>query len=221
VLDLGSCGPFTFSVVEPLPDTVTRIGLEQDESVLAALTTFAAALGERRGALGSTTWWQAVFERVEAARAAHHLRGDLVDGMLRLADAVAARDGDLDLAIGCYHGDWVPWNLARDTATGTLWAWDLEYGAITGPLGLDALRWVFQVNHVVRRTSFGQAVAAMVEAAPALLPRLGIDPCHATLLVRLHVLETMATALGLLASGRGLPIGLDPDAVTVMAGWQP
>ncbi len=222
VLDVGSCGPFTYSVVEPLPDTVRRIGPDQDDRGAAG----PGGVHRRPSAAAGRPWvpppgGRGCYERVETAREAEGQRPDLVEGLLRLADAVAAHDSDRELAVGCYHGDWVPWNLARDSATGRLWAWDLEYGAVTGPAGLDALRWVFQVQHVLHRVSFGQAVAAMAEAAPDLLPQLGLDPALAPVLIRLHVLETMATALTLLATGRGLPRGLDPDAVTVMAAWQP
>jgi hypothetical protein len=221
VLDAGTCGPFRFSLVAPLPASATRVGLAHDDAVCAALQGFSTAQGTRRAALGSTGLWQSIYERVEAAQEARSQRPDLVAGLSRLADAIALRDCDTSLEVGWYHGDWVPWNLARDPETGVLWTWDLEYGARSGPLGLDALRWVFQVRHVLRRASFGEAIGGMVDAGPQLLPALGIDPSLTPLLVRLHVLETMATALALLAGGRGLPGGLDADAVSVMAAWQP
>ena len=118
------------------------------------------------------------------------------------------------MPVGRYHGDWTPWNMG--ISNGVIWAWDLEYGSPQGPLGLDALRWAFQVQHVTGGATFTEAVAAMTAAAPHVLAPLGVPTTLTTTLVRFHVIETMATALGLLASGRGLPDGLDPDAVEVM-----
>jgi hypothetical protein len=228
VRDQGRCGRFAYSIVEPLPQTVRGAQVDDEQRVLRGLVAFSTALQAAPGAgaatapLGGTALWRDVLGRVAAARVARGARPDLVGRLDALVATATARDADVHVPVGCYHGDWVPWNMAwepagSDTPDGELlWAWDLEYGSLDGPLGLDALRWVFQVEHVLRGSSFTVSVAAMSAEAPRLLPMLGVPVRLAALLVRLHVIETIATALGLLASGRGLPRGLDPDAADVM-----
>ncbi|MFZ0160497.1 MAG: hypothetical protein WAL50_15830, partial [Kineosporiaceae bacterium] len=215
VLDMGRCGPFAYSVVQPLPDDARRVGQDQDARVLRALAAFGDALGPpRQMTLAQTSLWGEVMERAAAGREARGTRPDLVAGLDRLIATAQRLDAAAIVPVGCYHGDWVPWNMGWSGEV--LWAWDLEYGSAQGPLGLDALRWVFQTRHVTGGATFTEAVAAMTAAAAHLLPALGVATTLTTTLVRLHVVETMATALGLLAGGRGLPRGLDPDAVEVM-----
>ena len=234
LIEQGCCGPFAYSIVEPLPQAVRRVGRVDRDRVLRPLMNYAAALGEPRPlALSATSLWREVMERVEVAQQARAERPDLVIGLNQLVATARGMDGGTVLTAGLYHGDWVPWNMgwaprracdaeSGSSATGPgssqdlLWVWDLEYGSRTGPIGLDALRWVFQVQHVLHRRSLTDAVAATTAAAGQLLPRLGVPAQAGAALVRLHVIETMATALGLLAQGRGLPDGLDPDAVDVM-----
>ena len=49
-----------------------------------------------------------------------------------------------EIQVGFCHGDWVPWNMARD-AGGRLVVWDWEWSLPSAPVGLDALQWLFQV----------------------------------------------------------------------------
>jgi hypothetical protein len=215
LLDQGRCGPFSYSVVQPLPVHARRAARSDEDRVLPALAEYAGALGPAEQApLSRTSLWREVMDRVEDAQPAGAVRPDLVIALNQLVATVRGIDGGLVLPTGAYHGDWVPWNMGW--ADDTLWVWDLEYGSRSGPVGLDALRWVFQAHHVEGGESFSAAVAAMSAAAPRVLGPLGVDDALAPALVRLHVVETMATALGLLATGRGLPTGLDPDAVDLM-----
>lgn len=215
LLDRGECGPFTYSVVEPLPTDVRGAEMGDRDAVLRGLVALSAALGPPgRQALNRTSLWREAMQRVDAAQAARDQRPDLVIGLNQLVETARETDGALPVPVGAYHGDWVPWNMCWSGST--LWVWDLEYGSRTGPLGLDALRWVFQVEHVLHRRCLTAAVRSMCEAAPQLLPRLGIAADLALPLVRLHLVDTMATALTLLAGGRGLPERLDPDALDVV-----
>ena len=138
---------------------------------------------------------------------------ELADAAVALSARMRAVDAGFRLPLAPFHGDWVPWNLGWDGDT--LWAWDLEYGSVEGPLGLDALRGVFLVEQVARGRSLEDAVAAMRAAAPGLLPRLGARPEHADALIRVHLLELVTSALAVVAAGRGMPVGLDgaPDVL--------
>ncbi|MFN8078126.1 MAG: hypothetical protein U0Q19_01040 [Kineosporiaceae bacterium] len=215
VLDTGRCGPFAYSVVEPLPDDARRVKPDDEALVLRALAAFGGGRSAvRTMPLAQTALWDDVMARATAAQPARAARPDLVAGLDRLTATALRLDAAVAVPVGRYHGDWTPWNMG--ISNGVIWAWDLEYGSPQGPLGLDALRWTFQVQHVTGGATFTEAVAAMTAAAPHVLAPLGVPTTLTTTLVRFHVIETMATALGLLASGRGLPDGLDPDAVEVM-----
>jgi hypothetical protein len=225
VLAAGRCGPFAYSVVEPLPPQARRLDEDDEAITLRALVSLGECLGPiRTMPMAQTALWDDVMARVEAGRAVRGVRPDLVAGLDRLVASAHRADAGVPVPVGACHGDWTPWNMGLVSApsaggrgaSDTVWVWDLEYGTPQGPLGLDALRWVFQVHHAAGDATFGEAVAAMTADAPRLLTTLGIAPALAPTLVRFHVIETMAGALGLLAAGRGLPAGLDPDAVAVM-----
>ncbi len=220
VLRAGTCGPFTYSVVEPLPADVRRVSEKDWARTLRPLSLFAGALGAPRTVpLSATSLWQEIHHRVDVAQQAAAERPELVEALGTLADAVRDQDGDVEVLAGAYHGDWVPWNMAW--AGSTLWVWDLEYGSTSGPIGLDAMRWHFQVRHSAHGDSFAEAIRVMSHRAPEVLPGLGISWRLAPVLTRLHVVDTVASGLELLAGGRGLPDGLAADAVDVMASVLP
>jgi hypothetical protein len=213
VLAAGEVADFTYSVVEPLPQQV-RGGREGDlERALPGLVALCDGVGVLSAPLGTATLWTDTLEALEDVLTGG--TGDTVgDGARELADAAAAlatrmsaTDAGVVLPLGPFHGDWVPWNLGW--VGSTQWAWDLEYGSVEGPVGLDALRWVFLVEQLARGRALPAAVASMRAAAPGLLRRLGANPAHTDLLVRMHLLELVTSALAVLAAGRGMPLGLE------------
>lgn len=52
VLDAGRCGPFAYSVVEPLPDDARRVSADDEALVLRALAVFGAGRGRAHHAVG-------------------------------------------------------------------------------------------------------------------------------------------------------------------------
>jgi len=212
VLATGRCGPHAYSVVEPLPHRARGLRPGDEATAMAGLARLQAAFGSPSATVGSTALWRELRDR--AAAATRDLDHPVAAALDRLVAAVETRDGALELATGAFHGDWVPWNLA--TANGTLWVWDLEYGSEQAPVGLDALRWVFQVEHVLRGATTAAALDAARAAAPRLLPPLGADPAHTPTLLRLHLVEFVTTGLELLAAGRGLPHGVDAGTPAIM-----
>ncbi|WP_088321050.1 phosphotransferase [Kineosporia sp. R_H_3] len=224
VLDHGTVGPFTVSVVEPLPQSTRGARRDDEDRVLDRLATFAAAFddaGPATAPLRTTALWTELTARVRAVTGPDCTRPDLADALRALTESVERADGDRPVAVGAFHGDWVPWNMGW--AGDTLWVWDLEYGSRQGPVGLDALRWVYQCTHVLDGATFTEAVAAMAAAGPRVLPRLGVPaadvPDLVRTLVRVHLVAVLSTALAALAAGRGLPPGLDPDAAAVLRTW--
>ncbi len=218
VLATGDAGGCTVSVVEPLPQEVRGGRDGDDERALPGLLALRDAVGVRTGPLGTAALWTETLAALDEAvgglgRDVSHGASALADAALALADRMGAVDAGVELPLGPFHGDWVPWNLGW--AGSTLWAWDLEYGSAEGPVGLDALRWVFLVEQLARGRDLPGAVAAVRDAGPAVLPRLGADPAHTDVLVRLHLLELVTSALAVVVAGRGMPVGLDgaPDVL--------
>lgn len=221
VIDHGRAGRFTVSVVEPLPQRTRGVRRDDEERVLDRLGAFTAAGDTCPAPLRATALWTELADRVAAVTAPGCARTDVAGPLAALAERVERTDGDRVLEVGAFHGDWVPWNMGW--ADDVLWVWDLEYGSRQGPVGLDALRWVYQCVHVLDGAALPDAVAAMVAAAPRALGRLGVPAEDvgelARTLVRVHLVAVASTALAAVAAGRGMPAGLDPDLPGVLSAW--
>lgn len=101
---------------------------------------------EHAGPLGSASWW---IERRTAC-------GDqpAVDELL---DAIEQRHGRPDRSWARWHGDWVPWNLAR--CHRGLVAWDWEYSEPGAPVGLDEVHGTYQQAHVAGGRPIAESLA--------------------------------------------------------------
>lgn len=119
----------------------------------------------RHGPIADAPWWTG---RVEAC-AAH-------ERVAPLLAHIAERHADLDpaaLAWGRWHGDWVPWNLAR--CHRGLVAWDWEYAEPDAPVGLDEVHGAYQQARVVEGRSVVDALA-VARAAAGHLVATGTSP---------------------------------------------
>lgn len=135
------------------------------------------------GPLGDSAWWAEIGARIASAVPDTASRARL--------QAVAARLGEAHgrerLEFGRWHGDLVPWNLAR--LGGRLFAWDWESSAASAPVGLDAVHFGFQVAFVAERLPLAESVRLAAEAAGPALNALGVPYSAASLLSELHLLE--------------------------------
>jgi hypothetical protein len=120
---------------------------------------------ERRDALSSTGQYAALSGRLKSLGEG----GDpaLAEAAGRLAGVLAERDATVPVTAR-WHGDFVPWNTAREPK-GQFWCWDWESSEPDAAAGLDALHWM--VN--VRREAGGSTPAegllpALVDAGPFL-----------------------------------------------------
>lgn len=108
-----------------------------------------------------------------------------LDELVEQADALAAGPwrgvlGDLRTAIrakalrtGAWHGDWTPWNCARDRSRILLW--DLERFDRPVPLGFDALHYALNEEVRERGVDFVAAAAHLHTVAPELLRPWHLD----------------------------------------------
>lgn len=107
-------------------------------------------------ALSDAPWWTS---RVDAAEAA----GDTT--LEKLLQRIEDRHGCEDRAWARWHGDWVPWNLAR--CRQGLVAWDWEYSEPGAPVGLDEVHGRYQSERVGRRRPVAEALDAARSVAPS------------------------------------------------------
>ncbi len=105
------------------------------------------------GPLEGSSWW--------VDRVVRH-RGDRQ--VSALLDAVAAAHGGVDRSWARWHGDWVPWNLARSSRG--LVAWDWEYSEPGAPVGLDEVHCAYQHERVLRGRPVAEALATVRRSAP-------------------------------------------------------
>lgn len=166
-------------VTAPLPAGVRRMSVP-DTALLREITEI---YPRHAGDLASSPWWQGTRARINA------LAGPAGTDcwLARAADAIELEHGTTELTFGGWHGDLVPWNLAR--LGSRVYAWDWESSAPDAPVGFDALHFYFQVAFVERGEPLAQAAAlAATRAAPA-LRELGVRESARALLARLHLLE--------------------------------
>jgi hypothetical protein len=106
------------------------------------------------GSIADAPWW--VGRRADLADDAF---ADGVLDRIQTRHSIGVRGGPK--AWARWHGDWVPWNLAR--CHRGLVAWDWEYSEHGAPVGLDEVHGAYQQAHVVD----GRGIAAALEAARA------------------------------------------------------
>lgn len=79
-------------------------------------------------------------------------------------DRIEERHGSTPRAWARWHGDWVPWNLARSRRG--LVAWDWEYSEPGAPVGLDDAHGAYQRTRLLGRAGVADALIATRVAAP-------------------------------------------------------
>lgn len=170
-------------VTAPMPPTVRRLRDAELPPVppLHDVATLDGPLS-REVVTESQYWWDACATAALATAAGR-------DVLPQHLDALAATHGQVDLAFGRWHGDWVEWNLAE--AGGRLYAWDWAYSASGVPFGFDLLQF-FHLRHRVLRDEPGDvALAHAAEDARPGLRELGIPESEITAVVALHHAEVL------------------------------
>jgi hypothetical protein len=166
---------FALLVVEPIGSG----GLAAGPVAPLRPTCDVASMGDiRAGALGSSSWWADARQRLDGV---DHptLNDDL--------DRIAAHHGHRELAFGCAHGDWTPWNMIR--SQGRLMVWDWERFRRDAPVGQDAIHYAFMVALRQRGRPPDEAARHALSATPPVLSAMGANPDDGPLLLLLHQLE--------------------------------
>jgi hypothetical protein len=106
---------------------------------------------------------------------------------------LACQHGQRELALGAWHGDWTPWNMACTSGGLLLWDWERFAGGV--PVGFDALHYQLQSDVVTARADPALAAAGLVERAPDLLAPLEVGAAPARLTALLYLAELSARYL--------------------------
>lgn len=146
------------------PDAATMVEL------VRTISRYDEAAPQR---LGDSSYWHALRPRLD------HVP----------AQFTARLEADLEVALrfGRWHGDWVPWNIAR--SGGEWWIWDWEHSAPSAPAGLDLLHLAFQQAFVLDGVPLASAARRCRDAGLELLSRLGVTGRAARTLLLLYLAE--------------------------------
>lgn len=89
--------------------------------------------------------------------------------------------------VGCWHGDWTPWNMSARDGLAQVWDWERFESGV--PLGYDRLHFEVQGAIVRDGSAAAPAVRDMVERAPSLLAPFEGSSETATLTALLYLVE--------------------------------
>jgi hypothetical protein len=183
-LGLSSWQGLELLVTSPLPLGVRRWGLGNelpDANVLAEISGLAPGFV---GELAASPWWHSVRTRIQDAVADAVARSALE----LAADRIERAHGREPLRFGAWHGDLVPWNLAR--LGSRPYAWDWESSTTDVPLGFDAVHFYYSVAFIAQERPLAEAASIAANRAAPALHALGIPEQEHRLVALLHLVET-------------------------------
>lgn len=126
---------------------------------LSVMRQLAATDGLRHDSWRESGWWATVRDRMSRVEDTG-VRAQLASAADRLVRS------DKDVCLGCWHGDWTPWNMSHDGQRVLLWDW--EHFAEDVPAGFDPLHFRAQQLRTSRGTT-PRAERQWLLEVPALL----------------------------------------------------
>jgi hypothetical protein len=130
-------------------------------------------------------------------------------------DALVARDGGLTCAFGEWHGDWVPWNMARHR--GGLLVWDWENHGTDVPVGFDLAHQAFQIALSTHHRPAAACAVAVDEALRRHGSALGLDGPRQRFVADAYLVELWLRTYELSHGGAGWNGKLHPALLLVLA----
>ncbi len=113
-------------------------------------------------------------------------RRDVSEAVDRFGDRYGARE----LVVGYGHGDWVPWNVAKQGSV--LWAWDWEHALSEAAIGIDIVHWHALVATHVAGRGIHDAVRVGRQAALAQFRDMGVPAGVAEAVTTLGMLRLVS-----------------------------
>ncbi|MEU7904490.1 hypothetical protein [Actinoplanes sp. NPDC049118] len=132
----------------------------------------------------------------------------------RIHAAIARLDRDLPLELGDWHGDWVPWNMARHRRG--LLVWDWENSAPGVPVGFDLAHQAFQTALSTHGRPAAECATAVDEALRRHGAALGLDPARQRFVADAYLVELWLRTYELSGGGAGWNPKLHPALLDVL-----
>ncbi|GAA3914819.1 hypothetical protein Aau02nite_42000 [Amorphoplanes auranticolor] len=189
------------AVIEPMPRRVRRIS-KPDTPRLDAMLAVA-----RWGSPATAA------QPVTALLAGWRARAEGADP--RIHAVIDKLDPELTLEFGHWHGDWVPWNMARHQ--GGLLVWDWENSAPGVPIGFDLAHQAFQTTLSTRGRPAAECAAAVDEALRRHGAALGLaDPVRQRFVADAYLVELWLRTYELSGGGAGWNPKLHPALLDIL-----
>jgi hypothetical protein len=178
----GRWGDREVTVTSAFPQRAWRKGPRLAAPPAEVLREVAERHGTMSMRLMDAPLWQDIRRR--AQRTTADAAGASV---LELADLFERLAGDVEVAVGAWHGDLAPWNMAWSGDRPAVWDWERARNGV--PIGLDVAHFAFQLS--LRRTDRRpvEAAARSTELALPLLQRLGQSPIRWEVLLATYLFE--------------------------------
>ena len=183
LLGLSTWRGLDLLVTAPMPQGIRREGSGARLPHAELLREISELSPAYRGELATSPWWLGLRSRIGQGVTDPDMRSAL----LMAAERIENGHGDMPLDFGTWHGDLVPWNLAR--LGHRLYAWDWESSTPDAPAGFDALHFHFQVAFVARQHSLAESLLLAARSARPWLSGLGVPADRHGLVAALHLLE--------------------------------
>lgn len=209
LLHQGEWRGLELTIVSPLASDVRRYAPARRPPPLEVSRQIAALSGPGEKTLEETSWARGVLARLDAGSSA----GVVDRGTVGRVRDFLRRHAQARLLFGAWHGDWVPWNLAR--LRGELVAWDWEHAADEVPVGFDPLHFHFHLAFVIDRMAPPEAVVRATAGSASALRALGVPDNYLELVSSLYVLEILARHIAAAAQGAGRNPRLLPSILEV------
>ena len=155
----------------------------------------------RTSALGESRYWRELTRRAGAVVASGRLEPGDVAALTGVLAHIEQSAATTPMTFGPWHGDWVPWNMARQK--GRLWVWDWEHFSATAPVGFDRLHYVYQREFVGRGRSVAAAMVAAMRSGCGAAALLQPPSARGLVASTLYPLELYLRAAALYARGAG------------------
>ena len=143
------------------------------------MVTLARAAGTTRSQPGSSPWFTELNERA-AALTHESIRVRLLAALEHLALSAEVWE------FGCWHGDWMVWNMAGLDGEVLLWDWERFAGPV--PLGWDALHFALRQGFLTREP-IPHVARDLLERAPELLAPFGVPQARARGVAQAYLVE--------------------------------
>jgi len=168
----------------------------------------------RRGSPASTHQFKGLHTRLRDLT--NPMVSEPVGWALNLLKTVAEVDDRLPVT-SRWHGDFTPWNCARD-GRGVLWVWDWETSASDALAGLDALHWAYSEQRQRGVDLAEITVAHCLDSASQHLIAAGVPRSQWRTLAQVYVATVIERACGLALANQGWDrVWISADQLTTLA----